>query len=749
MEDAREFAVARLTELLKHPDDLNGKVTALRRKFAKEKASIDAQLNSGAQTQLDNVQEGLETLLTSQKQCEMINDNMKKIDKLCYGAREMIHDFPRINKISVVHQNFVATYEKVVALQELHQKLEDAQSMFDLLREDIFAPQDTLLHVHYQLFKLEEFRDLTMHQARDSPQDVIITLKKYFRNVDALSADFTQHLWNLARNLLELAQNNCGTTIVKLVKIIEVEEHADEKALAARHAQTSHQDMTTAEGTKWRLAEGSPRTIKSYRVEFHERLRESLQERFEEHYAEFKENGDWVGAFDSSDFIFNELDIVFDEIVPLFPKKYKIFPWFVLEYHRHLYELLNHTVNEDMDAKTILRLMRFVRDYYTTMSTQLGVTEELLEPRLLDGQEQALVDEYLKLVRSTLVEWTSNLMQSETRDFCQRSDRPEIHADGQYGMAGAVDMYQIINQQIDVAAEANQGKLLYHVVSECQKVMKDSQVMWKKLLNSEFRKQLEQPEEVPEGFVEYVMALANDMIKYADFAETITSRIMPLVDAHYKTQVEEKLTTAVDGFLQTAAQSREILLKLMFNDVNSIFDDIFTSRWYDVPMIATVVATLKDYCDDFQEHLNDYLFSKLVDDVLDRYLILYIEAMRRKHAKFKMPACLEKMKKDVQLSFNFFAKYKPIEELESSFSAVEMIHHLLESNRRMVYVDYYALRQSFPDVPLAFVEDLLNKRDDLDKPALKEIMEGIKAKGREYEADTNAPPTIFSRVKWQ
>jgi exocyst complex component 3 len=101
MEDAREFAVAKLAELLKHPDDLNGKVTALRRKFAKEKVSIDAQLNSGAQSQLDNVQEGLETLLTSQKQCEMINANMQKIDKLCYGARGMIQDFPRINKVSL------------------------------------------------------------------------------------------------------------------------------------------------------------------------------------------------------------------------------------------------------------------------------------------------------------------------------------------------------------------------------------------------------------------------------------------------------------------------------------------------------------------------------------------------------------------------------------------------------------------------------------------------------------------------
>lgn len=651
------------------------------------------------------------------------------------------------SQISIVHQNFVATYEKVVALQELHQKLEDARSLFEVLREDIFAPQDTLLHVHYQLFKLEEFRDQTMHQARDSPQDVIITLKKYFRNVDALSLDFTQHLWNLTRNLLELAQNQGRTTIVKLVKIIETEEHADEKALAARHAQSSHQDVA-AEGTKWRLAEGSPRTIKSYRVEFHERLRESLQERFDAHYAEFRESEDWIGAFEATDFIFNELDIVFDEIVPLFPKKYKIFPWFVLEYHRHLYELLNHIVNQDMDAATILRLMRFVRDYYTTMSTQLGVTEELLEPRLLDGQEQALVDEYLKLVRSTLVDWTSNLMQSEARNFCQREEPPEIHQDGQYGMAGAVDMYQIISQQIDVAAEANQGKLLYHVVSECHKVMKDSQVMWKKLLNSEMRKQLEQPDEVPGGLVDYVMALANDQIKYADFAENTTSRIMPMVDARYKSQVEDKLNTAVDGFLQTAALTRDTLLQLVFNDIQPIFGDLFTSRWYDGPLIASVVETLKDYCSDFQEHLNDYLFSKLVDDMLDRYLILYIESMRRKTSKFKIPACLEHMKKDVQISFNFFAKYKTVDQLESHFASVEMIHHLLESNRRMVYVDYYALRQSFPDVPLAFVEDLLAKRDDLDKTALKEIMEGIKAKTREYEADPNAPPTIFSRIKW-
>jgi exocyst complex component 3 len=614
------------------------------------------------------------------------------------------------------------------------------------MRYDIFSPHDALLHVHYHLFKLEEFRDKTMHQARDSPHDVIITLKTYFRRVDVLSDDFTQHLWLLAKNLIPLIDNGCGATIVKLVKIIECEEMADEKALAARQAQSNHQDLQGLK-KKWRLAEGNPRTIKSYRVEFYEQLHQSLREHFEQELAPFKETEDWQGALDSTDFIFDELELVYDQIVPKFPKKYKIFPYFVLEYHRHTYNFLNQMEHHDLDAGTILRLLRFVRDYYTTMSTRLGVTEELLEPQLLDGQEQSLVEDYLKLVRQTLVKWTSSLMKTESEHFVQRADPPEMSPDGQFGLPGAVDLFQIINQQIDVAADANQGKLLYLVINECHKVMKDSQIFWKKLLTSELQKQLDQPEEVPEGFVEYVMALANDQIKCSDFANDILVRVPPIVDANYKAQVEDKLSTAIDGYLQIAASAREALLEVTFGDIKPVFQDLFTTRWYEQPLIPSVIETLKDYCNDFA-HLNSFIFEKLIHDMLDRFLMLYLEAMRHKSARFLMDTCLERIGNDVRISFNFFAKYTSVKEMEERFDVIEKVHTLLESNRRMIFVDYYNLRQAYPDVPLAFVENILSKRDDLDKSALKDIMEGIKAKAREYEPDANTPPTIFSRIKW-
>ncbi|KAI8330458.1 exocyst complex component Sec6-domain-containing protein [Chlamydoabsidia padenii] len=752
MEDAREVAVAKLAEILKHPDDLNTKIGPLIRKLTKEKASIDAQLNTGVQTQLDYVQQGLETLDISTQSNNRVKDNMQRIDKLCGDTQHMIKDFDRINQLSQIHKNFVATQEKVKSFQALYQRLNQVEGLFQPLQADIFEPQSDLLQVHYNLFKLEEFRDQTMHQARDSPHDVLITLKTYFRRVDVLSDDFTQHLWHLARNMLVLVEEGCGPTIVIMVKIIECEERADEKALAARQAQANHHDLQQRnhdqqQQQKWRLAEGNPRTIKSYRVEFFEQVHQSIVERFDQELAPYKEVDDWVGALDTTDFIFNDLELVFDQIVPKFPKKYKIFPYFVLEYHRHTYEMLNQMVDQELDAGSILRLLRFVRDYYATMSTRLGVTEELLEPQLLDGQEQSLVDEYLKLVRTTLAEWTSNLMSSESRDFIERDNPPEESADGQFGMAGAVDMFQIINQQIDVAADANQGMLLYLVVSECSKVIKDSQTFWKRLLTSELRKQLDQPADAPDGFVEYVMALANDQVKCADFADGLLERIVPLVESRYKVQAEEKLATAVEGYLHVASAAREALLDITFSDLKPVFSDLFTVRWYEQPLVPSVIETFKDYCEDYM-HLNKQLFEKLLNDILDRFLVLYLQSMRNRKATFRMDVCLNKMQDDVQISFNFFAKYLAVQDLEDRFDVIEKIHTLLASNRRMIFVDYYSLRQAYPDIPLAFVEDILGKRDDLDKSALKDIMEGIKAKAREYEPQVDTPPTVFSRIKW-
>ncbi|KAL1918226.1 uncharacterized protein VTP21DRAFT_3492 [Calcarisporiella thermophila] len=745
--EATEAAANRLAELLRHPDDLNTKLTALRSRFAKEKVSIDAQLKAGVQSHVDSTQKSLEVLDTSSDQMRKIRKNMQMIDRICVETQRMIKNYPQINQISRIHQNFAATQEVAQSLQEFYLKMDKIQTLFDRERSDPLKSTEDLLIIHEQLFKLEEFRDMTLHRARaSSSQEVVVTLQQYFRRLDEFSKDFTRHIWNLTRNLLELARNQQHNTIVCLAKIIEIEENADEKAQATERTRFENEKLASATGVKWSFSQGSPRTIKSYRVQFFDTLHESLSEKFEVHFE--KHRDDLAGALDDTGFIFEDLALVFDELVPRFPKKYKIFPFFVLEYHRHAHDMLGRILQQDPEGGVVLRILQWVREYYDTMNVQLGVTEELLEPRLLDGKDGDLLDDYVKLVRQKLDEWITNLMNTETSEFTERKNSPEVDTDGRYTMQGSVIMFQMVNQQIDIVSESNQGPLLFKIVNECQEAMTQSQKLWKELLQSEYRKLIELPKDaqVP-GFVDYAIALANDQVRSADFSEAILKRLHPMLDRSYLEQIEDKLNASMDGFLEVAQLAIGLLIDVVFNDIKPVSGQLFAKRWYEEELMLLVVETLKDYFNDFRRHMNEYLFGKLTDRILERFLITYLEAMRGKQAKLRMPTCLDRIKSDVRAAFNFFAQYLPARELEPHFDAIEKVYTLVGSSRKMIYLDYYALRKSYPDVPVSYVEELLSKRDDLDRTAVKEIIEGIKAKAREkQEKDSDSKITIFSKL---
>jgi len=115
---------------------------------------------------------------------------------------------------------------------------------------------------------------------------------------------------------------------------------------------------------------------------------------------------------------------------------------FVKAYHKALYDFVGAMVKGGPDASVLLRIAQWTKEYARTMEKQLDVPAELLRPALLDGKEQELIEDYLKLIISKLDEWTNNLMRTELGEFEKRAARPEEDADGLYGMQGAVIMFQ-------------------------------------------------------------------------------------------------------------------------------------------------------------------------------------------------------------------------------------------------------------------------------------------------------------------
>ena len=92
------------------------------------------------------------------------------------------------------------------------------QNMLEIEKQNILGPAENLLFIHYQLFRLQEFRDITMYQANISSQDdVVLTLKQYFKRLDEVSKDFENYLWILSKNIMNLHRNDQVSVIVRIV----------------------------------------------------------------------------------------------------------------------------------------------------------------------------------------------------------------------------------------------------------------------------------------------------------------------------------------------------------------------------------------------------------------------------------------------------------------------------------------------------------------------------------------------------
>ena len=280
----------------------------------------------------------------------------------------------------------------------------------------------------------------------------------------------------------------------------------------------------------------------------------------------------------------------------------------------------------------------------------------------------------------------------------------------------------MVNQQVDLAADSNQGLIVARVVEESNRSMRSTQAAWIKLIDQELKKQTDKsPEEVAGGLVEYVIALANDQIKSADFVEVLLTRTEPIVTDKYRPQITERLNDAMDGYLDVAKKCIQALITIVFNDLKPATKLLFTSLWYvDDPMVQ-IIETIADYLRDFQDHLNPSLFELLVEDLIDTFLITELHALR-KGAKLKIPAAGSRLREDVRKAFQFFITVKSNrQELEAYFEVLDYMLKIITASKTMFFLDYWPFARRY-GANLAFVEAVLRNRDDLERKQVNEIV---------------------------
>ncbi|KAG0143850.1 hypothetical protein CROQUDRAFT_48201 [Cronartium quercuum f. sp. fusiforme G11] len=739
-------AARAVAEFFKSPDDLF-KLVQTRKKLQREQASIDAKLKEGAKDQLDATRDALVKLRETKNEIGIIKEEMLSIEKACDDPRVWVEGFGKITSVSRIHRNFVATARMVEQLREMSLKIETVDK---LLAKDRAAPlgeAPNLLAIHYCLSELESFRNETMLQAtRDGRQSTITILEGYFEPLTGTLEAFESHYLHLASSLLDIVRKGHAKVAIKIAKIAEIEGQRDEKAIAIRLVKRQNKEI----GARFQSVRADARVIKHYRSKVMDSIRSSAKNLIERQFAKSKDNPAAFFEGENFDWYYQDLLLVEESLCDMLPPDWKIYHTYIKAYHKALYNFTKiYASSTDAEAGALLALATFTKEYKKNMTQELDIPPELLEPPLLDDNIQALVDDYLKLISAKMEEWTKNLMTGETELFVTRAEPPEEDADQMYTMQGSNIMFQMVNAQIDFAIDSGQGAVLSRVVEESARVMLSTQSQWTALLNEEFKKQTSSKaiDELPGGLVEYTISLANDQVKSADYVEGLLGKLEGLVSDKYRQVINDKLSEAMDGYLEVAKRCVQVLIEAVFNDLKPALKSLFSNSWYSVtedddPMIL-IVATMKDYLADYQIHLSPNLFDLLIEDMVDTFLIAYLNGIR-KASKLRVPQVIERIRSDVKLSYSFFVAYKSGAELQVYFKVLEHVLGVLSASKTMFFLDWHSFAKEYGPQVVGFTEGLLKARDDLDKSAVNEIMESIKKK----KADLIEPelPTIFSRL---
>ncbi|RDL39257.1 Uncharacterized protein BP5553_03597 [Venustampulla echinocandica] len=751
-----ESSTIKLSELLRHPDDLD-KIPALKLEYLRKKGAVDSQLRGGLKEQLEITQSGMNGLTDGQRTVQLIKEEMMKIDKLCAESQNMIRDFPNINLVSQTHRNFSAVQTMRTNLNSFNDRLTQVEMM---LREDDQDPENmpNLLAVHYELTQLRNIRDDSMEQIlRADDTSLQSTLEDYFARLDETIDWFDEHIGTIALNLISVLINGNNGLVVRLAVIIEAEEKSDKRVKALQDALKDHKEMAA----RFQSITDGAKTVRGYKEKFLQAIQVHADEQMTETKQAFLEDPSLLEK--SLRWFFNDLNAVKQGMVPLMPKKWKIFQTYGKTYHALMHDTLVGMIDDpDTSSANMLSILNWPEKYYKKMA-KLGFSQDELTPHVIDAREGELVREFRQLIIRYLDQWLDRIFKTEKKDFAERNvDGSNLDVDeyGYFRTKNLVDMWRMLREQIDAAGNSQRADVAEGVIDAMILRLKSRQQGWQKMLDEEAARYYGSTPEL-EGFQalqDWLVATANDQIACIDdneedgrfaYLSGFRQKFEPLVSPQYLERVDVEISTLRDGYVDLSTHCIAKFAQLIFAvDFRTVIPDFFTAKWYSATAMKQMVVTFEEYVGDYKAVLHHSLLDIFIEELADELLIRYLSSVRNKGAKFKrQDPFKDKLFNDVSVAFEFFNNNPNLspdvgDTIKQKWRVTEPFLQLVEADKNIIPEVFAGFKLDYWDLQLSWVEAVLRTRDDFDRSMLNAV------KTRAAQIDVvRGVETIMSKVK--
>ncbi|KAJ1679894.1 SNARE-binding exocyst subunit S6, partial [Spiromyces aspiralis] len=495
---------------------------------------------------------------------------------------------------------------------------------------------------------------------------------------------------------------------------------------------------------------------KHYRDKLMREVRACVRRRMDAVFAEQERNGQQQRQMGEGDrlnmlthLVKEDLEFVRDELVGCFPSSYEIFEVFVREYHAVVVEQTDPLVEQPglLEGGDIVGLLQWARQHQMVMRKELGVPREYLEPPLLGGQEERLSQALLDIICRNVGQWLQNDLAAKTQIFVERAEPPTVYYK-YYTMGIPGIVFKILHEQIGLIKESNRAKLLCDFFTQVRVLLGHNHQAWKTIMDRETQRQIKRPEEVAPGLVDYGIALINDQYQCVRETENIAGSLEGSLSRTYQERAAADLEGMKQDFSEVMEFGMDSLVEIVYSDLSEVVEMLFTPAWYKGDLLEPVVKTLEDYCADFEANLNPGVLARLVQKLMERFVVVYLEAAHmNKKVSFKKGEAGNKIRDEMRTASKFFIRFVARATVNEVFKPVEFMVSLIEQPPSVIVIEFLNVKSKFPDVPLQFIEDVLSKRSDASKANFKSVIESLRADANSQANMIVVKPTLFSKLR--
>ncbi|GME80504.1 unnamed protein product [Ambrosiozyma monospora] len=715
---SHQQALDKVRDLIKSEDDLL-KLDAIKEGLQKEKETVSSQLKLEEQRRVDQIAKLVANLQSSNKNYSDLRQSVYKLNNLA-SSNELIDK--NLNSSAAVLKNFQevqAIYDMFLNLSKKYQLIDQLISL-EMKQGEISETSsgDNMLMIHYELTKLHDFKDELTVWANKSTNDVQLTVSSQMEPLEGLITKFETIIKLVIESFPEIIDCANYGLLIKLVKIIQVEEREDMKMqlLEKVSAGRSNANMSTN-----KIKRASPR---NYRSKFETYFKKHIESAFDmlksENYATaldlVKEN------------YYDTLQIYKHGVDQCFPPSWNFFKSKVLKWYQGaLSSFINAILDdESITNEFIATLIQFDYENRQQLKQLFGLKKaELDSVALLPAEQKTkLLNDALEFNTNTTTTLINNALKPVFEIFKERTKEPPEYKDGgMLGVETAQNIMGIFQASITYLSDLGDSTLLCSYIRNFSyEIMHDYHDKWVEVLNTESSKWNADSQDPTIGLLpRYITIVANDCVKFADALEMKCEDIKKLVHVSFHDGLSESFGAAAQFELDLGQTCLQKLNYFMEVEYQPLLTNVFTKQWYNSDQDISEAMRIMDesYLSPYQEYLNEELFIALFEVALDKFLFNYVDKLKQKKAVFEKKKFEAKMDRDGQLFNETFSKFDSVGIFSVHAFILDLIIDVLNHcEDEQDYIDKWdGAVAAFNDIPLSFMKLLLDFKKIKDSKA--------------------------------